>query len=232
MMQTDDRRLAVVGRLTRAWTVRVPTLRGWLLVGLPLVLVLGAAGRACAPLAARALMDDQQNPRGDVIVIETGASPAIRLFQHAADLHRAGRAPRVAITRYRESDRLARAGVDVPPAFDEILRIYWRRVGLDDSVVDIIPIDVQDPVTLHLARQVVAWCRDRGYRRVVLVCPRFHSRRSALSYRRFASPSSIEIAASPAPSGLGPDNWWTTKDGIEQVAFEWLRFAYYRAVLL
>src|SRR6202022_2715888 len=125
--------------LTRTWTVRVPTLRAWLFVGLPLALLLSAGGRACAPLAARALMDEQPDPRGDVIIIETGPAPAMSLFHHAADLYRAGRAPRVAITRYRQSDRLARAGVDLPPAFDEILRIYWRGGGLGERVGGVVP---------------------------------------------------------------------------------------------
>ena len=88
---------------------------------------------------------------------EVTEHPSFASFRHAADLRRAGVAPRVAMTRYVQNDRLVRAGVVLPPAFDGVLRLPGRTPGTPDAVLTI-PIDVIDPVTLNTARQVADFC--------------------------------------------------------------------------
>jgi uncharacterized SAM-binding protein YcdF (DUF218 family) len=180
-------------------------------------------------LAGGLVREDAPGP-ADVIVVELFEHPSPAVFAHAARLRDAGIAPRVAVTRYQDSPRLAAAGITLTRRFDDVLRVHWQDAGLPDAAVEIVPVEVRDPVTLNLARQIAEYCRARGYRRVALVASRFHSRRSAASLERFGG--GLTVLSLPPASGLTAGNWWTTKDGILTVLQEAVRLAYYRVVLL
>ena len=70
------------------------------------------------------------------------------------------------------------------------------------------------------------------YGLAIVVAPLFHSRRSALSYRRFFALLGIRLISQPFESGLQVSNWWRTKDGWLLVAQESTELLYYRVFVL
>jgi uncharacterized SAM-binding protein YcdF (DUF218 family) len=224
------RRAPVAG--WRAWffrerIVRTTTWKARALIALTVLLLLAGPVRAGLPALAAALVEEEPPRPADLILIEVSEHPSFAAIQHAAALYRNGMAPRIAMTRYRDSARLHAAGVVLPPAFDRVVAVYAEAAGLDPERLERVPVDVVDPVTLNVARQVAEYCEQGGVRRLMVVGAPFHSRRSALSYRRFLSPRGIDVSMSPAWSGLTPANWWTTKDGIVNVGQESIKLLVY-----
>jgi hypothetical protein len=217
--------------LFRPAQIWLPTWR--VVAGLVLfaVMVAGSAP-VWGPAVVAPLVADDPGGQADVVVVEIGPHPEKALFSRAARLQRDGRVSRVAVVRYQRSARLDMAGIEMPDRFDEVLRVYWQDAGLQDDIVDLVPVGVTDPVTLNLARQVAAWCETQKIRSVIVVTGLFHSRRSLYAYRKFLQPLSVRVTASPASAGLDVHNWWRTKDGIQDVFQEWVRLVYYKVALL
>ena len=205
----------------------------WKARGLIAAVILAfAAGplRVALPAVAAPLIREDDALQADLIVIQVSENPSFASIQHAARLYRSGAAPRIALTQYRDSSRLRSAGIVLPPAFDRILTVYVEEAGLDSAKLERIPISVDDPVSLNTARQVAEYCDRTGIRHVIIVGPPFHSRRTALSYRRFFEPRHIQLYMSPAWSGLTTSNWWKTKDGVLTVGYEWVGLLGYLSV--
>lgn len=197
-----------------------------------LALVVVAPAKVWLTAMAVSLVHEDALEPADLILVEMAVLPAPGAIDYAASLYHRGYAPRIAVTRYVRSERLDDAGVEVPRSLDKLLQIYWADAGLDGSVVESVPIEVIDPVTLNSARQVAEYCRAHHVARVILVTSRFHSRRSTLSYARYMAPLGIEVRSRPPQGGLRPDNWWRTKDGILVVTQEYVKLLYYRAFVL
>lgn len=208
------------------------TWRFRLLVCTLIAFVVVAPGKIWLTAMATSLVREDALGPADLILVEMAVLPAPDVIDYAASLYHRRYAPRIAVTRYKRSDRLNDAGVELPRSLDKLLQVYWADAGLDSSVVESVPIDVIDPVTLNSARQVAEYCRAQHVARVIVVTPRYHSRRSTLSYARYMAPLGIEVRSSPPQGGLRPDNWWRTKDGILLVTQEYVRLLYYRAFVL
>lgn len=179
-----------------------------------------------------ALVAEDALDHADVVIADVGESPSFTVMQYAARLYRERHADRLLLTRYIPNEHLEMAGIRIPRLFDEVLRVYTRELGIQDHEVDTIPIAVNHPVTFSTAKQVAAYCRTRTIRTAILVTSLFHSRRSALSYRRCFDPDGIKLISRPVESGLRVTNWWRTKDGVRTVLQESLQLAYYRWFVL
>lgn len=197
-----------------------------------LALVVVAPGKIWLTAMATSLVHEDALASADLILVEMAVLPAPDAIAYAASLYHRGYAPRIAVTRYIHSDRLADGGVQVPGSLDKLLEIYWADAGLDGSIVESVPIQVIDPVTLNSARQVAEYCRAHRVARVIIVPSRYHSRRSTLSYERYMTPLGIAMLSRPPEGRLRPDNWWRTKDGMLVVTQEYVKLLYYRAFVL
>ena len=191
-----------------------------------------APGRVWLTAIAQTLVQEDALQRGDLILVEMTVLPDPQTLNFAASLYRRGYASRIAVTRYVRSERLIDAGIEIPRSLDKLLQIYWEDAGLDGSIVESVPIEVKDPVTANTARQVADYCRTHRVASLILVTPRFHSRRSTLSYARYLAPLGIKVLSQPPQGGLRPDNWWRTKDGILDVTQEYVKLLLYRAFVL
>jgi uncharacterized SAM-binding protein YcdF (DUF218 family) len=225
-------RQRVVTFAVRRKTVWKTTWRFRLLLVVLLLIVTAASGRFVLTTAGAALVQRDALQPADAILVDVTISPSLSAMRQAAQLEHGGYAPKVLFTRYVPTDRLERAGLQVPRDFDAVIRVYAEDAGLPLATVETIPIEVQDPVTLNTARQVAAYCQARGIRSLILVEALFHSRRSALTYARFLTPLGIRLMSQPIESGLQVSNWWRTKDGWLSVVEESVKLAYYRAFVL
>jgi hypothetical protein len=160
--------------------------------------------------AGHALVIDEPVTSADVIVLPqwAGAAGAIE----AADLVHAGIAGQVAFlaepTRPAERE-LARRGVPNPSDAIEAVR---RLHALGVANVELIA----DPAagTESEGQVLLAWCRQRQCRSIVVVSSADHSRRVRRVLHRSlrGEPATVTIR-SARYSTFEPDSWWTTRDG-------------------
>ncbi len=83
-----------------------------------------------------------------------------------------------------------------------------------------------------MASQVCTALKERGVKSVILVTRFYHSKRSALTYKKFLEPNGVKLISYPVQEGFASDNWWKTKDGRRAVLNELIELQYYRLFVL
>ena len=204
-------------------------------LGIALIALLVLAGlavlahRPVLRAVSQVLVVDDPRERADAIVVVAGATPARE--EIAAELFRAGWAPRVLVSRQFVGDRVQRL-LDM-----EIRRLDYQgesvaaleRYGVPREAI--VTLDQPAEITETELRAVVAAARDRGWRRVILVTSPFHGRRVRLIWRREGG-GAIEgrLATAPDECSVG-DAWWHRRRCSEAVLHEYLGlFALYANV--
>jgi uncharacterized SAM-binding protein YcdF (DUF218 family) len=190
--------------------------------------ILGAAATAFVLGAGRLLVASDPLPeRADAIVVLAG-SIADRVLE-AADLYRAGVAPRVVVTRERlpRGDWSLRAhGVRLPESSEQTLAAL-HALGVPPSATRIIP--KRTSSTDDESRTIARWACARA-RSVVVVTSRYHTRRARLILRQAIDPA---VALAVRPSRHDPftaARWWSDRrdakavlSELEKLAHFWLR---------
>jgi hypothetical protein len=199
-------------RLRTTWTLRVGLA---VLCGLLVWLTQGwwipAVGHSliCAPASGPA----------DAMLIENFDQDAF-VFRHAAAVRRAGHTGRVFVP------------VAVDPETSRPDEVKLRVTGVMADMVGLgewepVPIREVEPISLNAALDVRRVLEREAVSSVVVVSPRFRSRRSALVYSTAFAPAGIEVSCEPAPAPVGPDDWTDTWHGIQEVLQQWIKFRYY-----
>lgn len=156
--------------------------------------------------------------QADVIVVLAGNSPY--RVQHAAELYRAGWAPRVLVS----NELVLSHGV-------EASWLALRQAGL-------VQIDVPDEALLALepvaqsTHHEAITSRDlmlrHGWRSAILVTDPFHMRRALLAFRGAWQPAGLELIASPAEnSKYTVSGWWRDPNKATRVIQEYVKYPYY-----
>ena len=161
--------------------------------------------------AGWALVYEDPIPPSDAIVVAIDAYGAGVI--EAADLAHLGVATRVGVFSddLNAADReLARRGV---PFEGNQARSDRMLKALGVATVEHIPGIV---VGTESGGDVVAdWCRQRGYRSVVVVSNTDHSRRLRRVFRRSLRGSGVTVTVKPSRfSNFDPDRWWETRSGV------------------
>ncbi|HWP64764.1 MAG TPA: ElyC/SanA/YdcF family protein [Candidatus Limnocylindria bacterium] len=189
-----------------------------------LLLVAGAV--ACLALRAAAaflVVADPLPAHADAIVVLAG-SPAGRLLE-AADLHHAGSAPRIVLTRERRPPAvvaLARRGV-VTADPDALARAQLEALDVPAAAVTTLPGRAYS--TASEARLVARWaCRTRVRSLVVVTSPS-HTRRARAILRRLL-PADVALAVRPARAEFFPmRRWWRSRPASKLVLSEYQKLA-------
>lgn len=193
-------------------------------IGLIALLALaGLAVIAHRPLlraAGQALVVDDPPEQADAIVVVAGRTPSRE--ETAAALFRDGRAPRVLVSRQF-----------VPGRVQRLLDMGIRRLDFQGESVAaleqygvprdaIVILDQPVEITETELRTVAEVARDRGWRRLILVTTRFHSRRVQVIWRRETG-GAIEARVTGVPDECGGgDAWWRRRRCSEFVLHEYL----------
>jgi uncharacterized SAM-binding protein YcdF (DUF218 family) len=135
----------------------------------------------CAWAAARALIERDELPRADAIVVLSGAGEYVERTRYAAELWRRGLAPKIVLT----NDDL-RGGWDSEqqrnPYFVEREAEELRRAGVPGAHIEALPEPVAS--TYDEAVRVRAYASERGVSSVLVVTSAYHARRAAWVMRR------------------------------------------------
>jgi len=158
-----------------------------------------------------------------VILVEN-SDPNYLLYERAAELEKAGIAPKTLVPVEASSDPKVANPVSLGVA-----EVMARQARLKDW--EIILIREIEPISLNAAVQI----RDRFTRdhikSLVVVTSGFRSRRSSLVYRSVLD-DGTQVHCDPVFGQTTPERWAETWHGIQQVAEEFLKLQYYRFYVL
>jgi len=149
---------------------------------------------------------DEPEAKVDTVVVLTGGE---RRLEQGYALLQSGLARRMFVTGAGEKttkpDLLKR--LDNPPA--ELA----ARIELGYRAAN----------TRGNASETAAWFNSQNLKSMRLVTSNYHMRRSLLHFGR-AMPDARILGHPVVPKGLGANEWWTHRDGVEEVALELAKF--------
>lgn len=157
--------------------------------------------------------------RADAIFVLAGT--LIERPLEAADLHGAGYAPRIVVTRAtaeRATVQVEKRGIRVPTTFDLTKDLLLQLEIPEDALIT--PERIHDN-TAEEARTLRALASQHGWRRVIVVSSKYHLRRASLACRHALRGTGVEIVMRGSrydPSE--PGRWWSRRRDIRWVASE------------
>jgi hypothetical protein len=160
----------------------------------------------------------------DLILLEN-FDPNYILFEHAAELEKAGLAPRTLVPV-----RASRDPAVASPIFSGFAEIMARYARL--NTWDVVPIQEIEPIRLNAALQIRERLDRDHVRSVILVAGGFQSRRTFLVYRSVLNDAGIQLRCDPVFGQTKPEHWTATWHGMQEVAEEFVKLQYYRLYVL
>jgi uncharacterized SAM-binding protein YcdF (DUF218 family) len=191
-----------------------------------LLLVL-AAGASFTFYGGRFLQHDDPLQKADAILMLGGAR-AERCLE-AYELYKAGYAPVVVLSpgRIEQAEVLLRdRGIRLPLEVD-LQRDLLRQLGVPNERILTFPVSVDN--TAEEAEALHDLARARGWRRVIVVTSKYHTRRSRFGFRReFAGSGTEIIVRSSRFDPSDPAHWWRARPDVRFVLEEWGKLVAYR----
>jgi hypothetical protein len=173
---------------------------------------------------ARSLVCEANGAPSDAILVEN-FDPDYLTFERATQLRRDGFASRVLVPSPGDPDTSETKGVE--RAMAEMLA-KLARLG----AFDIVPIREVEPISLNAARDVLRFVEREHIRSVIVVAPRFRSRRSALVYEATLGRAGITVRCEPVQEAQNVNTWTRSWHGVQNVAEQWVKLQYYRLYVL
>lgn len=173
--------------------------------------------------AARWLKGDDAPIKADAIVVLAGR---FERSMHAADLYRAGHAPRVVLSvavQDAGARQLEALGIRLPSPVD-IHRQVLRAKGVPPDRVELLGAPALS--TADEAAAIAARFGRRGARLIVVTSP-YHVRRARMVIARALEGSGAALAVCATPYETFPDDWWRSQDAAREVLLEWAKIVFY-----
>lgn len=194
-----------------------------LAVGVALALLPALAWGAARLLIVHAPLD-----RADIIVMMSGSATFHERAQHAAQLYREGRAPKIILT----NDNLASGWSESEqrnPFYYERAKDELIRSGVPEQNIEVL----MDPIlgTYHEACVIRAYCDTHNIHSVLVVTSGYHSRRALFTFQKVFSDSDTAVGIDPAAAGIdtpSPATWWYKAFGWQVVGKEYGKLLCYR----
>lgn len=172
----------------------------------------------CRSTGALLVETDTMAP-ADVIFVLDGSF--LERAVEAADLFRAGFAPRILISRGGQdaSEKFFDAeGVHLPTRAEVAREVIVAQLGLPRAAVETLaaPVDsTADEATLLAARVA----RDH-WTRVIVITDRASTRRAGYIFRKVLGPNVTVIAWSSRRDSYNPARWWATRPMVRTTFYE------------
>ena len=210
----------------REKTVLRPTWKFLLGLLVALALFLGLTGGYWMRVAARSLVHVGPVEKADALVVDPLETHYI-LFERAGRMMRHGLARRVITPVVAPREDLLNPGGSVPIG---IVQLMCRAARIENP--EIIAIREREPITLTAALQIRDYLVAEGIGSVTIVTHCFRSQRTWLAYRKVMAEKGITVYCAPV---CGPDmveTWHRSLHGLQEVSEEWVKYWYYRLVVL
>ena len=179
------------------------------------------------PRAGRLLIAEDPLARADAIVVLAG-SRAERWLE-AVDLYRDGWAPRIVLSpgHVEPAEALLRERGVPFPSDAELAREAMTRLNVPATAVSILPYDLDN--TAQEAEAVHRAAAAGGWRQVIVVTSKYHTRRTAFAFSRELRGSGIRaIVRASRYDPFDPERWWTRRPDFRIVTYELQKLLAYR----
>jgi uncharacterized SAM-binding protein YcdF (DUF218 family) len=177
--------------------------------------------------AGRYLQHEDPLQRADAIFVLAGTRAERAL--EAVDLYREGYAPWIVLSPGRLEPAevwLWRKGVRFPSE-GALIRDAMAQLGVPSSAVIVGETSVDN--TAQEATLLRRLAHDRGWRRVIVVTSKYHTRRAGFAFRRAMKGSGLELEFRASRYDTSdPAHWWRYRKDYRFVAEEWEKLILYR----
>lgn len=192
-----------------------------------LFVLLVFAGAWVLPRSGRYLIVDDPLVKSDAIVVLAGTR-ADRWLE-AADLYREGWAPRIVLSQgnVEGAEGLLRDKGIRFPSDAELARDAMVQMKIPASAVIILPDDLDN--TAQEAEAVHRTAITEGWRQVIVVTSKFHTRRTSFAFLRELRGTGIHaVVRGTRYDPFNPDRWWTRRADFRVVTSELQKLLAYR----
>lgn len=185
------------------------------------LLAVGYASRATwLPAMSRTLTCEANDANSEAVLVDLVEYHGA-LFDRAKELQQragAGSAVIVPVLRTSPADR----NYAVALGFVDVM---CRAAGI--ATCETFPVDLVEPYSLNVARASAAELKRRGVGSVSVVTGGFRSRRAAGLYGSVLKGAGIEMRCQPVFLYRGPDDWYKSAHGVQEMVLQTGKLIYY-----
>ena len=178
-------------------------------------------------VAAKALVVEAPLAHADAIVVMAGSAVFKERTQHAAELFRAGRGPKIIVTNDNQQGGWA-ADEQRNIPYQELAARYLRREGVPSDAIEIVPEPANG--TYEEVKLLRRTAEEKGYHSLLIVTSAYHTRRARWTLERTFASSGIAVGLDAVPPGRQappPATWWLHLSGWRLVPGEYVKLVYY-----
>ena len=176
---------------------------------------------------------------GEFLTVEDRLAPADAIFvlageanvrpATAAELYRAGLAPRILIPRPEEY--LSHELLELQNVTEAAVMVM-RRLGVPDSAITVLEMPGGSTSTIDDARLLRDHVLAHDLRRIIVVTSAFHTRRTRWVLGEVLDRERVTLMMAPAPDPrFDESNWWKSEAGLVAYAEEYLKWIHNRCRL-
>lgn len=192
-----------------------------------LALCLGAA--AACPYAGHFLIVDEPLEPADAILVMAG--PRTVRWLEAVELYRERLAPHVVLSPGIVSEAeiyLRSQGIEYPAEAD-LARHAMVQLGVPAGAISILPAPERFDNTADEAAAMKDLALQRGWKTIIVVTSKYHTRRTRFAFRRDFADTGIRVLVTGSRfDGAKPDGWWRSRSDLRYVISELQKLAAYR----
>jgi uncharacterized SAM-binding protein YcdF (DUF218 family) len=171
----------------------------------------------------------QQAPpqQADVIVILANWDDTIIRVRTGADLYKAGVAKMIFVPRMEQMrglEEIKKQGINIPENRDLVLTIL-QGLGVPLYAIETSVQEVTN--TWDEAQEVRNLIEHKGYKSVVLVTSKYHSRRAYLIFQDALKGKATVISVSCPYDSSDPESWWKRDEDAKKVLMEYPKLLVY-----
>lgn len=185
-----------------------------------------AAWAVIAPFAARFLIVEKPLEKADAVFVLSGASKYKERAKKAAELYKAGIAPRIFL-----SDDGIKAGwsneEERNPPFVDLAKGTLIEHGVTPEAIEILPGDARS--TYSEAGILCTTIQNTETKSVLLVTSPYHTRRALGIFDKTCGAGAVLGIQSPKTGDqtANPNTWWLSPNGLADVFGEYVKLLYY-----
>lgn len=167
------------------------------------------------------LIYEDELSQADAIFVLSGNS--LDRGKEGARLYHAGYAPVLVCTGGVESRDLGVIGIQMKHSV--LTQRVLMNEGVDSSAIQLI----HEGESTHEEKEaIVKYCAEKGWKKIVVVSSKFHTRRIHKSFRGTLNDAGIQLILRGAPdSGFDEKEWWKYEDGLIFLNNEYIKIFYY-----
>jgi hypothetical protein len=195
-----------------------------LMIPMLVILLMAMTQRFWSLQVGQSLVCQEEFGQSDIILVEN-FNPDSLLFARAAELHKAGLAPRILVPVQASPD---------PEKPDPVSKglVELMAQAAQMQLPEMLPIQEIEPIRLNAAYQLRDFLTTEHLRTVIMVTPGLRSQRSYLVHNAVFAPRGIKVYCLPVFGKRTYENWMESWHGLEEVAEQFFKLQIYRFYIL